>query len=132
VIAEDPPDVLGQVREEVARIFVPADATAGQLDLEPVCRSAPIGVDQPAEQVSWVRTRYVDLPVDELDPPHMLPAWTVLREDSRPQGTRGDEPYEVLLRAVAINRDPRHDAFDRGLRGVDDACVARVEGDHER
>ena len=52
--AEQPADVRGHVREEPARILVLGDAPARQLGLEAVDGAAPVGVQQPAQELPRV------------------------------------------------------------------------------
>jgi hypothetical protein len=83
VLAEEPPYVRRQVREEVARIGIATDPAAGKLDVEAIHRPAAVGVDKAAQELLGIGSRELPLPAEELDLAFVLASRPVLREGVR-------------------------------------------------
>jgi hypothetical protein len=84
-------------REEVPRVLVLGDAPARQLRPEAVRRAAPVGVDEPAQELARVAVDDVALPGLEDDRAEVLGPGAVLRERLEPGVAEGLDPHAVVV-----------------------------------
>jgi hypothetical protein len=151
VVAEDPANVLGQIREEVARIFVRGESAAGQPGLEPVRGAAAVRVNESAKQLARETVSELELPVLQHNRSQMLAAGSVLRKSEREgwvaelNGSNASIPARVpsdmRVREASLRGHGRflHDAGVCGVErdhqpcrpgaGRDDAAVAKVRAE---
>lgn len=105
--AEDPADVVGDLREEVARVILAVHAVED---------TAAVGVDEAAKKLSGAPVDDLLLPLREFDRSLVLRPWPVLREVSDPQlrvatdldGTRWSFRTRTRLPGITACIDAAH------------------------
>lgn len=130
--AVEPPDVVGLVGEEIARVLVPLPPSADHAR-RPVGDPAAVGVHQPADQLPGVGLDDLLLPAGQLDGPLMLLAGAVLGEET-PQ-VLGVHLHVVapLLPGLAdgvVGEHPPHRRLARGHQTGPDVRAGHHEAGH--
>jgi hypothetical protein len=123
-VPEELEDVRRIVREEVARVRVLPPRNA-------IDDSAPVGVDEAADQLARVGLDESNLPVLQDDRTAVLPPWPVLGKDAGPV-----LPIAVDLHAPRpLNRSspsvPSSHSIDRSLSQPDQLGISNVLDDAE-
>jgi hypothetical protein len=123
-VPENLEDVFRIVREEVARIRVLPTRNA-------VDDSAPVGVDETADQLARVGLDESNLPIIQDDRTAVLPPWPVLGKDAGPVLPIAVDLYAPRPLNRSSSSVPTPHSSDRSLSQPDQLGISNVLDDAE-